>query len=563
MGRAVEHPRIARSARRTGWRCASPPTPPPASAELAELVRRPRSGRAGRSWSVTSAAAAARWAAGSPRACPARRPGSCTTATPSCWRSRGGRPAAHGGRRRAPSPPAPSRATSPTSTPRDLAGTSLVDRVGAAGPAHRGRGRRAGGRLRRGRVPRAADALASPAGARFFPSEPLDAVFAAAFDAHQRRTRRTGAGRLLGPDAGGRRRRRLRPARRDRATGPSPWRLGAGRTPSWSRSGCAAGSPPPATQQPDSRALRGRTTCAAGSTPARGRLRVVVGAPRRARPSPMPMSVTARSRRYDVKGLWPLVKTGRRASASSSGSSSGWARGVRRRPGVDRRRVGARRARPGTADHGGERGALVPRRARPRAAAAAGRRGVRLLPGGVPQLRAARGRARRRAPRRRLRPPDRRRRPRGAGRRARARHRPARRSSSSGWACCSAARPTLLGGTLRPGPARYRRAARRPRRARGAGALGGPRPARRPAARRAAVGAAPTPRSGVLSRSAWPALAGAVGGRRWPATSRCSSSPPGPRDRRRRSASCCRCSSSGLLAMALPLNIGGWGPREG
>ena len=34
----------------------------------------------------------------------------------------------------------------------------------------------------------------------FFPSEPLDAVFAAAFDAHQRRT--VDGRRLLGPDAG-------------------------------------------------------------------------------------------------------------------------------------------------------------------------------------------------------------------------------------------------------------------------------------------------------------------------------------------------------------------------
>ena len=58
----------------------------------------------------------------------------------------------------------------------------------------------------------------------FFPAEPLDSVFGAAFDAHQRRT--TADGRLLGPDAvaaavDGFRRRGAEVLVR-----PSPWRLG-------------------------------------------------------------------------------------------------------------------------------------------------------------------------------------------------------------------------------------------------------------------------------------------------------------------------------------------------
>jgi hypothetical protein len=106
------------------------------------------------------------------------------------------------------------------------------------------------------------------------PPDPLDAAFAAAFDAHQRR--RTGGRRLLGPDAGAAAVDAL--ARRGAAvqTRPSPWRLGADRAGlaeewlrGWIGAACA--------QQPDLQAdaaayLRGRLAdCAAG------RLRVVVG----------------------------------------------------------------------------------------------------------------------------------------------------------------------------------------------------------------------------------------------------------------------------------------------
>jgi hypothetical protein len=64
-------------------------------------------------------------------------------------------------------------------------------------------------------------------GARLAPADPLDAVVAAAFDAHQRRT--DAGRRLLGPDAGP-----VAVAAFDRLgatvlTRPSPWRLGAAR----------------------------------------------------------------------------------------------------------------------------------------------------------------------------------------------------------------------------------------------------------------------------------------------------------------------------------------------
>lgn len=66
--------------------------------------------------------------------------------------------------------------------------------------------------------------LSVTGGARLTPSDPLDAVVAAAFDAHQRRT--DGGRRLLGPDAGA-----VAVAAFDRRgasvlTRPSPWRLG-------------------------------------------------------------------------------------------------------------------------------------------------------------------------------------------------------------------------------------------------------------------------------------------------------------------------------------------------
>jgi Methyltransferase domain len=106
------------------------------------------------------------------------------------------------------------------------------------------------------------------------PPDPLDAAFAAAFDAHQRR--RTGGRRLLGPDAGAAVADAF--ARRGAAveSRPSPWRLGADRAAlaeewlrGWVGAACA--------QQPELREvaaayLRGRLdACAAG------RLRVAVG----------------------------------------------------------------------------------------------------------------------------------------------------------------------------------------------------------------------------------------------------------------------------------------------
>jgi hypothetical protein len=68
--------------------------------------------------------------------------------------------------------------------------------------------------------------LSVTGGARLAPPDPLDAAFAAAFDAHQRRA--DAGRRLLGPDAGA-----AAGAAFDRrgatvVTRPSPWRLGAG-----------------------------------------------------------------------------------------------------------------------------------------------------------------------------------------------------------------------------------------------------------------------------------------------------------------------------------------------
>ena len=90
---------------------------------------------------------------------------------------------------------------------------------------------------------------------------------------------------------------------------------------------------------------------------------------------------------------------------------------------------------------------------------------------------------------------------------------------------------------------------------------------RRRGCARVADGAAhrrsPTPAAACSPAAPGPALAAALRGRagRLPRAVR------GRRPRRRlappRCASCSRCSCSALLAMALPLNIGGWGPREG
>jgi hypothetical protein len=108
----------------------------------------------------------------------------------------------------------------------------------------------------------------------FFPSEPLDSVFGAAFDAHQRRA--VDGRKLLGPDAGATAASTFAQRGVPTEVRPSPWRLGpddAELTEEWLRGWIAAACE----QQPDLAAhaadyLRRRLdACAAGD------LRVVVG----------------------------------------------------------------------------------------------------------------------------------------------------------------------------------------------------------------------------------------------------------------------------------------------
>ena len=80
------------------------------------------------------------------------------------------------------------------------------------------------------------------------PADPLDARVAAAFDAHQRRM--TAGGRLLGPDAVAAAADALPPAAGPMSSsGPAPGGS-APPTPTWRRSGSAAGSVPPASRRP-------------------------------------------------------------------------------------------------------------------------------------------------------------------------------------------------------------------------------------------------------------------------------------------------------------------------
>ena len=67
---------------------------------------------------------------------------------------------------------------------------------------------------------------------------------------------------------------------------------------------------------------------------------------------------------------------------------------------------------------------------------------------------------------------------------------------------------------------------------------------------------------GLLARRAWPGvvLASCVA---WPGTSRRSSSPPAPSASTASPASCCRWPCSCWSPMGVPLNVAGWGPREG
>ena len=195
----------------------APELVPPLRAHLAPAVT---------GWScATSAAAPARWPAGSPAGCPARSTGCCTTGTPRCS-SRAtqdlpgtgrGRQPGHGGgaagrpHRGSARETSPARRWSTTSALLDLLTAEEVDGIAAACAE-------AGCR-------RAAD-LSVVGRVVLTPADPLDARFAAAFDAHQRRS--TGGRRLLGPDAGTAVADAF--ARRGAAvtTAPSPWRLGAG-----------------------------------------------------------------------------------------------------------------------------------------------------------------------------------------------------------------------------------------------------------------------------------------------------------------------------------------------
>jgi hypothetical protein len=117
----------------------------------------------------------------------------------------------------------------------------------------------------------------------FFPAEPLDSVFGAAFDAHQRRTveSESGSRRLLGPDAGATAEQAF--AKRGAMTEvrSSSWRLGpgwAGRewaelTEEWLRGWIAAAC----AQQPDLEAFAADYLHRRISASAAGELRVVVG----------------------------------------------------------------------------------------------------------------------------------------------------------------------------------------------------------------------------------------------------------------------------------------------
>lgn len=109
---------------------------------------------------------------------------------------------------------------------------------------------------------------------RFFPAEPLDSVFGAAFDAHQRRT--DDGRRLLGPDAGAAVASAFAQRGVPTEVRPSSWRLGPGDAElieEWLRGWIAAAC----AQQPDLAAFapdylhRRVSACAAGE------LRVVVG----------------------------------------------------------------------------------------------------------------------------------------------------------------------------------------------------------------------------------------------------------------------------------------------
>ena len=117
----------------------------------------------------------------------------------------------------------------------------------------------------------------------FFPAEPLDSVFGAAFNAHQRRIvgSDSGSRRLLGPDAGATAERAFAERGAVTEVRSSPWRLGpgwAGRewaelTEEWLRGWIAAACE----QQPDLAAVAAAYLHRRLSACAAGELRVVVG----------------------------------------------------------------------------------------------------------------------------------------------------------------------------------------------------------------------------------------------------------------------------------------------
>ena len=192
--------------------------------ELAALVRGISPGRPARGHSTTSAAAPARWAAGSPLGWPARSTGSCTTATRTCSTRAAARPARPRGRRRSRHrrDPARRRHRPDRGRPRRR---RPGDRLGPAGPADPRGGRADRRGLCRGRLSWPCSPSPSSAGSHLAPADPLDARSRAAFNAHQRRT--AGGRRLLGPDAVDAAVDAFaRPRRATTRVGPSPWRLG-------------------------------------------------------------------------------------------------------------------------------------------------------------------------------------------------------------------------------------------------------------------------------------------------------------------------------------------------
>ena len=230
-----------------GWLALREPADAAARAPdlVEQLAATPPAGRApGRS--TTSAAAPGRWAAGSRRCCPGRSTGSCTTATPTCWRS----PPPDLPARPPTAPRSPSRRGSPTSPgcgPDDLAGATPHHRLGAARHADRGRAGRLVAVCGRRRLSRAADPVrrrprrAGPGGSARRP--------------RGRRVRRPPAPHDAGGAACSARMPSRAPSRGSAGWGPRSWSgpapgASAPARPTWRRSGSPAGSVPRASSRP-------------------------------------------------------------------------------------------------------------------------------------------------------------------------------------------------------------------------------------------------------------------------------------------------------------------------